>query len=114
MAESLLLVPAAEVGWIALGDAALSCDPLGGDGVLRAVRQGQEASAFLMAALREPSKTVEWASQCASTFLTYLRERYASYCLETRWPFAPFWERRQSGSARQGRYLAEKHSRALL
>lgn len=84
-ADSGVLRPARGEGWRAVGDAAHGGDPLGGDGVARALRAAEEAARDLE----------EGAPPVEERFREHLalRERYCA--AETRWPDAPFWARRR-------------------
>lgn len=85
--DSGRLIPDRGEGWLAAGDAAMATDPLGGDGIARALRSGLDVAASLDAdfdrALTE------------RRFGDYLDRRAAYYLLEGRWPDAPFWARRR-------------------
>ncbi len=91
-AESGLLLPDRGNGWRAVGDAAMACDPLAGNGVARAltagIRAGEEIDRQLRGETIPPSGTTE-------RFGNYIKQRDAYYLREGRWPDAPFWLRRQ-------------------
>lgn len=94
-AHSSHLRPAAGPGWIAVGDAAASWDPLSSAGLARALAGGEHAAATIDAharghgtALAEHDRAVE------HELARYLATRTSNYRLETRWPHAPFWARR--------------------
>jgi len=89
-------------GWLAVGDAAMTHDPLSGDGVCRALRQGLAAAAAIRgdtdgdaAALPEYGRAVD------SAFDEYLRVRAVVYGLEDRWHDATFWARRHREGTRR-------------
>jgi flavin-dependent dehydrogenase len=79
-------------GFCAVGDAAIALDPLAGTGVARALRSAIEAADAIDRALDgdplAPSTTAE-------RFAHDLDRRARYYVIETRWPTAPFWARRQ-------------------
>lgn len=81
--------------WLACGDAAMGVDPLSSSGILRALRGGEvagQAMAHWLQGKPEAAHTYErWLD---AEFADYWRERNAYYALETRWPNAPFWQRR--------------------
>lgn len=79
---------AAGSGWLAVGDAAMTFDPMSGDGVCRALRSGLDAAAHL-AADRDPAA---WTAGLAERFDAYARHRAGFYALERRWPDRPFWQ----------------------
>jgi flavin-dependent dehydrogenase len=76
-------------GWLAVGEAAMGFDPLFGLGVCLALASGWLAGrAILEGAL---AKYQSWS---ASQFEGYLARRQQMYASVTRWPDAPFWQRR--------------------
>lgn len=78
-------------GWRAVGDAAMATDPLGGNGIARALQSALDLAADLDA----PADLA--AGQRRFAAYRELRARY--YALEARWPAAPFWARRRSVDA---------------
>jgi len=80
-------------GWIAVGDAAAACDPLSGDGVLRAMADGiGAAQAFLTGGVgRWPS----FAASRGAAFMAHRLRQQAFARRERRWPEAVFWAREQ-------------------
>jgi flavin-dependent dehydrogenase len=98
-ADSGLLLPDRGPGWRAVGDAAMACDPLAGDGVVRALRAAREAAPEIDRALDSPEAGSEAdAGQGLSLarFRDYLEMRGRYYAHEPRWPSSPFWARRRS------------------
>lgn len=89
-------IPDRGAGWRAVGDAAMSTDPLGGNGVARSLKSALEASADLDAPFD--------AARAEHRFSEYLDQRTEFYWLENRWPQAPFWARRRPVD-RDGRAL---------
>lgn len=85
--DSGRLIPDRGDAWRALGDAALATDPLGGNGVARALKGVLEAGADLDAPF-DPARAEQ-------RFSDYLDQRAEFYWLEARWPGAPFWARRR-------------------
>jgi flavin-dependent dehydrogenase len=91
----------ADSGWIAVGDACASHDPLCGWGVERALSNGillADALDRYLAGDGGPALAA-FQQHCANQYAAYLaglRERYA---LERRWPDAPFWMRRHRPDA---------------
>ncbi len=84
-------------GWLAVGDAALSVDPLSSSGILRALTMGEAAGAVLTRLATDGTDlTSEYERRLDAELLDHLRERAAYYALETRWPDEPFWGRRQA------------------
>lgn len=87
--------------WLAVGDAALSVDPISGSGVVRALRTAQSAAETALEALgatdtggrwSEPLQNYERLRDMECT--TYLSERASYYAQERRWDSTPFWWRR--------------------
>ncbi len=84
-----------------VGDAGVRCDPLSGDGIVRALRSGIFASYAIADWLRRGD------GRGLSRYRLMLRRQFASYCdalrqyyaLEQRWPDSPFWRRRHSSLA---------------
>lgn len=78
--------------WLAVGDAAIACDPLWGQGVVTALETGLAAaeSATEHAALLEQNAAAQ------RRFHGYQRLRAAYYQRETRWPRSVFWARRHA------------------
>jgi flavin-dependent dehydrogenase len=82
-------------GWLATGDAALSCDPLSSQGILTALVTGVAAGEALHAALDGDGAALDrYAARLAAVRAAYERNRVDYYGLERRWPEEPFWVRR--------------------
>ncbi len=85
-----------ETGWLAVGDAALAFDPLSSKGISNALYTGLRAAHSVLDALRGDCEALP-------RYDTHLREIFRVYCehlagfhaIETRWPDATFWKRRQ-------------------
>lgn len=95
-APSARLDPVVGPGWLAVGDAASSFDPLSSQGIHKALSDGIGAAAALRASLDDPTALDTYAAQITSRFEHYLQTRQHFYALERRWPEAPFWARRRS------------------
>jgi flavin-dependent dehydrogenase len=91
-ADSGRLVPDRGDGFRALGDAAMSTDPLGGNGVPRALRAAAEAAAEIDAELAGGPPA---PSPIERRFARYVDRRASYYAIEGRWPDEPFWARRR-------------------
>lgn len=80
-------------GWVALGDAAATYDPLAGTGVLTALTKGLALARLL---LRETAATalMQYAQAERAAFDDYLKLRQSVYGGERRWADVPFWRRR--------------------
>jgi flavin-dependent dehydrogenase len=83
-------------GWLAVGDACASHDPLCGWGVHRALSNGLLAGDAIASLLATgdcgPVET--YRRHCREQYDRYLRGLTHRYSLERRWPTAPFWARR--------------------
>jgi flavin-dependent dehydrogenase len=85
-------------GWVAVGDAAGSHDPLSSSGIARALDSGIRAALAVSSALRHDR------SDELQSYDAYMSQSYDQYCftrtryyqMEQRWPDAPFWRRRQN------------------
>jgi flavin-dependent dehydrogenase len=76
-------------GWIAAGDAAASFDPVSSQGIMTAIRLGQQA-----AQVAQGDDAAEYAAGVDALFDRYWLARAALYAQERRWSSAPFWNRR--------------------
>jgi flavin-dependent dehydrogenase len=95
-AQSRRLEPFHGPDWIAIGDAAMSFDPLSSQGIAKAVEQGQEAAAAIGRLLGGETAAIdEYADALAARYADYLATRGAYYRLEQRWSDAEFWKARQ-------------------
>jgi flavin-dependent dehydrogenase len=79
-------------GWLAIGDAAFSSDPLGSQGLLRALETAEKAAALVLSR----SENSDGVERDYRDFLVdyrdrFLRDRKSYYAAEQRWPDAPFW-----------------------
>ena len=82
-------------GWLAVGDAAASYDPLSSQGICSALKQGVTAAAALDAALDGDTGGVrDYAAGVQSMYADYLTQRTAFYRRERRWPESDFWRQR--------------------
>ncbi|RKG87858.1 NAD(P)/FAD-dependent oxidoreductase [Corallococcus terminator] len=91
---SVLASPVGE-GWLAVGDAALSFDPLSSQGLFNALFTGLAAAEATDRALRgDPTATRDYAGTLRDIDAAYRRNLAAWYALECRWPEQEFWRRR--------------------
>lgn len=89
-------------GWLAVGDAAQSLDPLSGQGIPTALGSAL-AAAKVLGSGRPGSAALERYARCVhADYQDYLRERSAQYGRETRWAHRPFWRRRALGLTPDG------------
>lgn len=90
--------------WIAVGDAALSFDPLSSQGILNALYTGMRAGQAVDLALSGNWEGISaYVSQLEQVRQAYLHHHRIYYQMEQRWPDSPFWADRQpSHSKPQG------------
>jgi flavin-dependent dehydrogenase len=83
-------------GWLAVGDACASHDPLCGWGVHRALTNGLLAGDAIASLLATGSSAPvdAYRRHCRQQYHRYLQGLSHHYSLEQRWPTAPFWQRR--------------------
>jgi flavin-dependent dehydrogenase len=87
-------------GWLAVGDAAMSFDPLSSEGISKGLEWGRKAAGVAAAFCRgDRSAAKEYRESLEAAFSEYLVTRYRYYSVEKRWPDAPFWRRRQVAPA---------------
>jgi flavin-dependent dehydrogenase len=96
-AESARLEQFAGSNWLALGDAAMSFDPLSSQGILTAMRSAAAAAnAIKRNEAGDVNALEEYSSLLRKEYGQYLRERDRYYAMETRWWDQPFWRSRVS------------------
>jgi flavin-dependent dehydrogenase len=88
-------------GWVAVGDAAISFDPLSSQGMLNALYTGLRGGQALVRVLAgknagDSTGIAKYASRLEQVYTTYLRNRHTFYAAEPRWSDHPFWRRRHS------------------
>ncbi|MDQ2686410.1 MAG: tryptophan 7-halogenase [Armatimonadota bacterium] len=90
-------------GWLAVGDAALSFDPLSSQGLFHALATGLEAGHTLNAALNGDANALpHYAAGMDAIFNAYQHHRAVYYAQEQRWPNSPFWQRRHPSASVPG------------
>jgi flavin-dependent dehydrogenase len=83
-------------GWLAVGDAAMSLDPLSSHGLTVALLSGRDAARAVSAHLRGDREGIPtYEATIAGAFDEYSALRRAYYHAEARWPASPFWRRRR-------------------
>lgn len=88
------LDPAAGPGWLAVGDAAVSVDPLSSQGLLNALYTGlRGAQAVDRALAGDDDAPADYAARLAEIHRAYRSHHAAYYAAERRWPAEPFWRR---------------------
>jgi flavin-dependent dehydrogenase len=79
-------------GWIACGDAAMSFDPISGQGIFSALESGKETGLVLADALSERDGGLRAYSKRLETAWQIYRTRCRGvYRMERRWITEPFW-----------------------
>lgn len=81
-------------GWIAIGDAACAFDPLAGNGILKALVSGIDASLVLVRHSDESNAFDDYDNSVRAVFDNYLMHRTEFYQRENRWVQSSFWHRR--------------------
>jgi flavin-dependent dehydrogenase len=95
-APSGITEPSAGDSWLAVGDAAVSFDPLSSQGIYQALAGGLDAGSAIAAWLQgDRTGVASYADGVRSRFDEYLANRTYLYGLERRWETAPFWARRR-------------------
>ena len=96
-ANSSILARLYGANWLAVGDAALSYDPLSSHGLSLALVSGWDAAQAIHGHLSGVPYLLEhYAMVLQRAFLEYASERFNYYGLEQRWKDRAYWMRRQS------------------
>lgn len=83
-------------GWLAVGDAAFSMDPLSSQGLFHALASGIVAAETMIHSTSDETKRLrEYSKNLEIAWSDFLRNRRTYYRMETRWPHEPFWHRRR-------------------
>jgi flavin-dependent dehydrogenase len=80
-------------GWLAIGDAAMSFDPLSSHGLCSAMEQAMDA-AELLSTCSDKSSLAEFDSKRSDLFARYTAQRKAFYKRVERFSAYPFWQTR--------------------
>lgn len=87
-------------GWLAVGDAAASFDPISSQGIHKALLDGIRAGEAIAAYFHgNDARLNECQSETIQGFQRFAHGRNHFYRLENRWPNAPFWKARRPGMA---------------
>ena len=93
-------------GWLAVGDAALSFDPLSSQGVLFALYSGILAAEAIVACLAQPERSdhalAAYAAKVLSVSRANQRARQLLYSSELRYAGADYWREQRAGFSRFG------------
>ncbi len=99
-AHSAVLNPGAGINWFAVGDAALSFDPLSAQGLFNALYTGLAAAEASDRALRgDVRASADYNAELHRIAQAYRHHLRYWYGQERRWPEAPFWRRRHGLAA---------------
>lgn len=84
-------------GWIAVGDAALSFDPLSSQGLFNAIYTGMRGAQAIVASMQEgrADRVEQYGERLRSIRSAYRRQIVEYYDQEHRWPDRPFWQSRR-------------------
>jgi len=82
-------------GWISIGDAAMSFDPLSSLGIYKAIDSGVRACQSVLGALRQNATCNAYAEWSNQTFNRYMFQRAKIYRQQSRWNASEFWKRRR-------------------
>jgi flavin-dependent dehydrogenase len=86
-------------GWLAVGDAASTYDPISSQGVYKALADALRAAPVVTAHLGgDRARVTAYRRGVDEHFADYLANRNHFYGLEERWKTAPFWSRRRRAS----------------
>ena len=80
--------------WTAVGDAAATFDPLGSEGIYKALEDGIFAAQVIRNALRNQDRSFDYAARVAANAKDHLALRRQFYRLERQWPDSLFWAQR--------------------
>jgi flavin-dependent dehydrogenase len=103
-ANSTRLEQVAGQQWAALGDAAISLDPLSSQGMFNAMASAMQLKELLVASdsLSTPNSSKEahfqktYTQQINAIWDQYLYHKSIFYKAEMRWKGSPFWKRRHT------------------
>lgn len=94
-ARSQFLNRSSGIGWLAVGDAAMSFDPLSSQGIFKGLKDGIQAAQAIHKHLNGHSAALKHLeTDRYQAFQEYLQMRAQHYRMVTRWPSSPFWQRR--------------------
>lgn len=96
-AHSAMLEPPASHRWLAVGDAAICFDPLSSQGLLNALFTGLAGAEAADRHLQDDAHSLsEYQQIIRGIGDAYRQHLDFFYAIETRWPEAPFWQRRHA------------------
>ena len=81
--------------WVAVGDAAMSYDPLSSQGISKGLQWGIRVAESVRKRLEGDRYILQiYQQEIQETFRQYLKTQRQYYQMETRWSSAKFWRRR--------------------
>ena len=81
--------------WVAVGDAAMSYDPLSSQGLSKGLQWGIRVAESVRKRLEGDRYILQiYQQEIQETFRQYLKTQRQYYQMETRWSSAKFWRRR--------------------
>ncbi len=97
--------------WLAVGDAALTFDPLSSKGISNALYTGISGARCILAAQAGNSRaSATYSAHLHGIYATYREELVAMYAAEKRWPHSAFWRSRSALPASRRDQLTSTHS----
>ncbi len=94
-ANTSIIHPVAGADWLAVGDAALSLDPLSSQGIYKSMESGINAAKSVDGKFRGTGGALRgYSDSIAAAFKSYLNVRRSHYKKVNRWPESAFWRRR--------------------
>jgi flavin-dependent dehydrogenase len=85
-------------GWFAVGDAAVSFDPLSSQGILNALYLGLKAGQAISASLAGETRSIkDYLLRLENIYDAHKTNKSRYYAAERRWPERLFWQRRTVG-----------------
>ncbi|RKZ92113.1 MAG: NAD(P)/FAD-dependent oxidoreductase [Candidatus Parabeggiatoa sp. nov. 1] len=94
-AQSQRLAKIVGEGWLAVGDAAISFDPLSSGGITKGLSGGLRAAEAIFSHFNGEADALSlYETEIKQAFEDYLSTRANYYRMEARWPASPFWQRR--------------------
>jgi len=100
-ASSSQLDMAAGEHWLAVGDAALTFDPLSSKGIANALYTGVQSALVILRSDRGDTEArARYTCHLDEIHRVYREQLRTIYAMETRWRHAPYWKRREGVAAR--------------
>jgi flavin-dependent dehydrogenase len=95
-ASTILRTPASGPSWLYVGDAAMSFDPVSGEGVYQALLGASHAATAICKYFRTGWDPRSYDSWLGSSFRQYRSLWHKCYSVEQRWNSSLFWQRRHA------------------